>query len=58
MQITFFMYLKNTNVQVVQSMTILLFVTVIGIAMIFDDDGLIGTSQLFSCPLMLYQLLF
>jgi uncharacterized protein (UPF0333 family) len=38
------MYLKNTNVQVVYSLTLLGVVTFIGIAMIFDDDGLIGTS--------------
>jgi len=26
--------------------------------MIFDDDGLVGTSQLFTCPSMLFALLF
>lgn len=26
--------------------------------MIFDDDGLVGTSQLFTCPAMLMALLF
>ena len=26
--------------------------------MIFDDDGLIGTSQLFTCPLLLLSLVF
>lgn len=54
MQVTFFMYLKNTNVQVAYSLYLLGILTVIGIAMIFDDDGLIGTSQLFTCPLLLF----
>mgnify|MGYP001037781549 CR=1 FL=1 len=58
MQVTFFMYLKNTNVQVIYSLSTLFVLTTIGIAMIFDDDGLIGTSQLFTCPNMLMQLLF
>ena len=58
MQVTFFMYLKNTNVQVIYSLTTLGVLTFIGIAMIFDDDGLIGTTQLFTCPVMLLQLLF
>ena len=29
----------------------------IGTAMIFDDDGLVGTTQLFSCPALLCTLL-
>ena len=58
MQITFLMYLQNVNVQVAYSMYLLIGITLVGIAMIFDDDGLIGTSQLFTCPLMLYQLTF
>jgi len=53
MQVTFYMYLKNTNVQVIYSLTLLVVLTLVGIAMIFDDDGLIGTTQLFTCPLML-----
>lgn len=58
MQVTFFMYLKNTNVQVAYSLYLLCILTIVGIAMIFDDDGLIGTSQLFTCPLLLFQLAF
>ena len=58
MQVTFYMYLKNTNVQVIYSLTLLVVLTLVGIAMIFDDDGLIGTTQLFTCPLMLLQLVF
>ena len=42
MQVTFFFYFKNTNVQVVYSLNILAIMTLIGIAMIFDDDGLVG----------------
>lgn len=44
MQITFFFYFKNTNVQVIYSLNILLILTLIGMAMIFDDDGLVGTT--------------
>jgi len=52
------MYLKNTNVQVVYSLTLLAFFTVVGLAMIFDDDGLLGTTQLFTTPVMLLSLIF
>jgi len=58
MQITFFMYLKNTNVQVIQSLMILGALSMVGIAMIFDDDGLLGTTQMFTCPVMLLSLVF
>ena len=44
MQITFFFYFKNTNVQVIYSLNMLLILTMVGIAMIFDDDGLVGTT--------------
>lgn len=44
MQITIFFYFKNTNVQVIYSMNMLLIITFIGMAMIFDDDGLVGTT--------------
>ncbi len=44
MQITVFFYLKNTNVQVIYSLNIIFILTLIGIAMIFDDDGLVGTT--------------
>ena len=36
----------------------LLILTMVGIAMIFDDDGLIGTTQLFTSPTMLLGILF
>jgi hypothetical protein len=32
--------------------------TILGTAMIFDDDGLIGTTQMFSCPVMIFTLIF
>ena len=35
-------------------MYILGMLTLVGVAMIFDDDGLIGTSQLLTCPIMIY----
>lgn len=34
------------------------FITLIGIAMIFDDDGLVGSMQLANCPSLLLTLLF
>jgi len=58
MQVTFFFYFRNTNIQVNYSLNSILVLTFIGIAMIFDDDGLIGTSQLFTCPALLIGLLF
>lgn len=58
MQVTFFFYFRNTNVQVTYSLNSILILTFIGIAMIFDDDGLVGTTQLFTCPAMLMGLLF
>jgi len=39
----FFFYLKNTNVQIKYSINFLLIISVIGGALIFDDDNLIGT---------------
>ena len=44
MQVTFFFYFTNTNVQVLYSVNMLGILTLVGIAMIFDDDGLVGTS--------------
>jgi hypothetical protein len=58
MQFTFFFYLKNTNVVVIYSMNTLLMITCIGVSMIFDDDNLVGTTQLFTSPTMLLCLLF
>jgi hypothetical protein len=39
-------------------MNSLFVVTLIGVAMIFDDDGLIGTTQLFTSPTMLLGIFF
>jgi hypothetical protein len=58
MQFTFFFYLQNTNVVVIYSMNTLLMITCVGITMIFDDDDLVGTTQLFTSPSMLFSLLF
>lgn len=44
MQGTFFMYLKNTNIQVHYALWVIFMLTLLGTLMIFDDDGLIGTS--------------
>jgi hypothetical protein len=37
---------------------LLYFFFVVGTAMIFDDDGLVGTSQFITCPAFLFTLLF
>jgi hypothetical protein len=58
MQLTMFFYFKNTNVQVIYSINLLLFLSVVGMVMIFDDDGLVGTTQLFTCPAFLMSLVF
>ena len=58
MQITFFLYFKNTNVLVIYSLNLILILTMVGIAMIFDDDGLVGTTQLFTCPSMLLTIIY
>ena len=36
----------------------LMILTFVGIAMIFDDDGLVGTTQLFTCPAFLLALVY
>ena len=43
---------------VIYSMNTLLMITCVGITMIFDDDDLVGTTQLFTSPSMLFSLLF
>lgn len=58
MQMTFFFYFKNTNIQVIYSINMIMILTLVGIAMIFDDDGLVGTTQLFTSPGLLFTLLF
>lgn len=57
MQITFFMYLKNTNVQVIQSLTILALISSMGMALIFNDEYMVGPHQFITCPVLLMQLL-
>jgi len=58
MQIIFFQYFRNTNTTIYYAMTLQFILMLIGTTMIFDDDGLIGTQQLFSCPQLLLILLF
>jgi hypothetical protein len=57
MQLIFFQYFRNTNIHVYYAMTLQFVFGLIGTAMIFDDDGLVGTTQLFSCPALLITLL-
>jgi hypothetical protein len=57
MQLIFFYYFKNTNVNVVYAMTLQLLITLIGCLTIFDDDGLIGTTQFFTCPSLMLTIL-
>ena len=58
MQIIFFYYYKNSNIQIIYQLVIQLTFTLIGIAMIFDDDGLVGSTQLLNCPTLLLTLLY
>ena len=58
LQLIFYFYFRNTAVQVTYSMTILLAFTLIGCSMILDDDGLVGTTQLFTSPALLLTLAF
>lgn len=58
LQMIFFFYFIKVNVQVIYSTNTILIMSLIGAAMIFDDDGLIGTTQLFTCPAMLFALTF
>jgi len=57
-QMIFFHYLNMSNVQVKYAFNIILILTIIGIATIFDDDYLVGTTQLFTSPQLLLSLLF
>jgi magnesium-transporting ATPase (P-type) len=58
MQLIFLQYFRNTNIHIIYSHTIQVVLTVIGICLIFDDDRLVGVSQLFTCPAMMLILLF
>jgi hypothetical protein len=58
MQLIFLQYFRNTKVHVIYSYSLQLFFTIIGISLIFDDDRLIGVNQMFSCPALLFILLF
>lgn len=51
------MYLKNTNVQVIYSLTILFVLTVGGMLLVFDGEGLSVFIELFTCPVMMLKLL-
>ena len=58
MQVIFFYYFKNTNVQVAYALSFMVALTLVGCLMIFDDDSLIGTTQLFTSPTLLLTLVF
>ena len=58
LQVIFFFYFIKVNVIVIYSINTILLLTVIGCGLIFDDDGLVGTTQLFTCPAMLLALFF
>lgn len=58
MQLIFLQYFRNTNVHIIYSHSIQIALTMIGICLIFDDDRLVGVTQLFTCPPYLFILLF
>jgi len=58
MQIIFFSYLRNTNVNIIYAHTLQIFGFVIGVSLILEGDELVGASQMFSCPAMLMILLY
>jgi hypothetical protein len=56
MELIFFYYFKGTNVQLTYSITSLTMLTIVGCGMIFDDENLIGVTQLFTTPCLLLTL--
>ena len=58
LQIIFFFYFMKVNVIVIYSINTIFAMTIIGMILIFDSDGLVGTTQIFTCPAMLFALLF
>jgi hypothetical protein len=57
MELIFFYYFKGTNVQLTYSISALTMLTIVGCGMIFDDENLIGVTQLFTTPCLLLTLL-
>lgn len=58
MQTIFLYYFKMTNVQVSYSISFLTVLTLIGCGLIFDDENLIGVTQLFTTPCLILTLLW
>jgi len=57
-QAMFFYYFKNTNQQVLFCIYIEFALTLLGMSLIFDDDGLLGIQQFFYCPSLTMTCLF
>jgi len=58
MQVVLYYYLKCTNIQIKYATHMITILTLVGVATIFDDDSLVGSSQLFTSPSLLFSLLF
>jgi len=57
-QFILFYYFRNTNVQVIDSFYIILTCTIVGIAMILNDDRMVGLTQFLTTPSMIFTLIF
>ena len=51
-----FMYFKNSNLYIINSMGIIIALTAIGILVLLADDGFIGLSELVNCPVLYFSL--
>jgi len=58
MQFIFLRYFRNTNIHVLYMQSLQVIIVFIGISLIFDDERLIGVSQMFTCPALCMILLF
>jgi len=51
-------YLKQTNIQIKYGVHVNFILTLVGAALLFDDDQLIGLKEMVSCPTILFVFIF
>ena len=56
-QITVFMYFNNTNLQIINSIVIIVSLTTIGMLVLLADDGFSGLTELVQCPVLFMTIL-
>ena len=56
-QITMFMYFKNSNLQIINSIVSIMALTIVGILVLLADDGYSGLTELIQCPVLYMSLL-